>query len=176
MVAPGWLWMLLSLGPLCHRGALAMEPNPNPQQVRPTFGERRYLLHGSVTTRAFDAVRVWCSLSPGRRQPFYTGGTDGGCGPTWPVQLVSVGVGYVVGAMSSRLHPPNSLQCTHTASPPPFHLRVSVSSSTRASSPPHAARGWARPPCRHSKIQSCRRLRSAFEVAAFHPPWRTAVA
>jgi hypothetical protein len=32
---------------------------------------------------------------------------------------------------------------------------------------PHAARGRVRPPCRHSKIQSCCFLGSAFEVAAF---------
>jgi hypothetical protein len=33
--------------------------------------------------------------------------------------------------------------------------------------PPHAARGWARPPCRPFKIQSCCCLGSAFELAAF---------
>jgi hypothetical protein len=32
---------------------------------------------------------------------------------------------------------------------------------------PQVARGWARPPCRHSNHQSCSCLGSAFEVAAF---------
>jgi hypothetical protein len=31
-------------------------------------------------------------------------------------------------------------------------------------------RGWVRPPCRHFKTQSCLRLGSAFEVAAFPNP------
>jgi hypothetical protein len=44
-------------------------------------------------------------------------------------------------------------------------LTVSSVESSRPSPPPQAARGRARPPCRHFKIQSCCCLGSAFEVS-----------
>jgi hypothetical protein len=55
--------------------------------------------------------------------------------------------------------------------------RVSVDNDVtgeeqRSVATPQAARGWARPPCRHFKIQSCCCLGSALEVAAFSHPHR----
>ena len=53
-------------------------------------------------------------------------------------------------------------------------LQISASSTAPGGVPnqwsvatPQAASGWARPPCRLFKIQSCERLGCAFEAAAF---------
>jgi hypothetical protein len=46
-------------------------------------------------------------------------------------------------------------------------LRLRFPARQQSVATPHAARGWARPPCRHFKTQSCFCAGSAFEVAAF---------
>jgi hypothetical protein len=55
--------------------------------------------------------------------------------------------------------------------------RVSVSSLRRwraeSVATPQAAKGWAHPPCRHFKIQSCLSLPSPFAMAAFQTLART---
>jgi hypothetical protein len=55
--------------------------------------------------------------------------------------------------------------------PMPHKVRVRVSSNgggeQQSVATPQAARGWALPPYRHFKIQSCCRPGFAFEVAAF---------
>jgi hypothetical protein len=80
----------------------------------------------------------------------------------------------VLARQNELLHPqptPSWLSPSASASGQRTQSRVSVSSSAggepQSVATPQAARGWARPPCRHFKLQSCARLGSAFEV----PRW-----